>query len=77
MKCTNCGSTDMVVIQETSGFSLTGLLSAFLFLLGIVALLIAPAFGLLVILVSLIIGIFGRGKSNYLACLACKNKTRI
>ena len=77
MKCLNCGGTDMVVVQETNGFSLVGVLAAFLFLLGLATLLFSPIAGLLTIITSILIGIFGRGKSNYLVCLSCKHKTKV
>lgn len=33
--------------------------------------------GLLTILIAFLVSIFGRGKSNYAACLSCGKKTRI
>jgi len=77
MKCPACDVDEMVVVQETKGFSLSGVLSAFLFLLGLVVLLANLIAGLLIIITSIIIGIFGRGKSNYLVCPSCKNRQKL
>ena len=77
MKCLNCGATEMVVVQETNGFSLAGVLAAFLFLVGLATLLAAPVIGLLVIITAVLIGVLGRGKTNYMVCLGCKDKTKI
>ena len=77
MKCPNCGSDNVAVVQETNGFSLAGILAAFLFIGGLLILLVNLVAGLLTILIAFLIGIFGRGKSNYAACLSCGKKTRI
>ncbi len=77
MKCLNCGSDNMTVVQETNGFSLSGILAAFLFIISLLLLLVNLVAGLLGILIAFLIGTFGRGKSNYAACLNCGKKIRI
>lgn len=77
MKCLNCGSENVAVLQKTNGFSFAGVVAALLFLIGLGALLMAPLIGLLIIITALILGIFGRGKSNYFVCLDCRTQTKI
>lgn len=67
----------MVQITETAGICAAGIIGALAFLAGLVLLAVSPIVGLVVIVIGILVGAFGRPKHTVLVCPACKNRIRL
>lgn len=74
MTCKKCG-IDLIPVQRTKGFSLVGLFSAAGFLFSLVVMLFSPAAGIVLAILSILMGTFLRGKDTYLICPKCREET--
>lgn len=75
MECPECKKAEMVQVETTKGFSMAGVLAAFIFIASMFMLAFSNIVGGLVgILVAILIGVFGRGKDNELVCPLCKHR---
>ena len=75
MKCPECQKAEMVQIETNKGFSVAGVLAAFIFLASLFLLAFSNVSGGLIgILIAILIGVFGRGKDHELVCPLCKHR---
>ena len=64
----------MVQIETSKGFSLVGVFAAFIFVASLLMLTVSTNVGLVGIVISILIGLFGRGKDHELVCPLCKHR---
>jgi predicted RNA-binding Zn-ribbon protein involved in translation (DUF1610 family) len=68
--CAGC-NVPYVQVQKPQMLSVSGLLSALLFLIGVVSLFVSPLAGGFIILIALVLGMTGQTKRTHLECPSC------
>lgn len=76
-QCPQCGKGELVLREVSAKVSIAGLFGAFLALIGFVMLFFNPIVGLLVVVVGILIGVFGRGKHTESVCPMCGYKKKL
>lgn len=71
--CARC-KVRMIPIEQKAAFSLAGIFAVFVFLFGVAVIFANPVFGILVIILSYIIGTVGRSKKTVMTCPKCKGE---
>ncbi len=68
---------ELVLKEKGASISVAGLFGAFLFLVGVLLLFFSTPFGVLMVIVGLLIGYFGRGKQTYSVCPVCGYRKKL
>jgi len=74
--CSKC-NVALVPIEKKKAVSLAGVVSVFLFLIGIASAFANVIVGILIMILALIIGAVGRGKKTIMVCPECGEQGRV
>jgi hypothetical protein len=70
LTCADC-KVQLVPVQKRKSVSLSGLISVVVFLVGLVAILVNPVVGALIMILAIVIGIAGGGRKTIMVCPNC------